>query len=653
MVSPDNDPLEIEFEESEEFLVEPSRLTLILWLVTFGLAILFIALYQIYSNFLNDARRLQSEIIPLQQRVLTINTPAADVEALRSRVVEAKRGVVELQAIYPTLAASHYDWSGAMDAAAEYDPSQIVLQEIVQDDDLLLITGKAVNDAAVVNFAQMLAFSGSFADVEIRSMSLSGEPLFSPTPTITPTQTPEPTATPSPVAATGGSGSGGSGGGNQAGSGSVFATSPAPRVDIYEFDDVIPGMIFLGEVQTRNFYPEYDLDTMTLLVKAGRTYKVTTFSLAPGVDTFLEISFADRILVNDDSQPGTLGSEIVFQGGVADTEALIRISNLGLYAPDKIYQISVEEILPTPTATPGVVPTTAPLPTATPTQPPITPSPTPILGDQYEPNDVTPSLIAIGETQAHTFDPSSDVDKVAFVGKRGHQYKIYSNQLGLGVDTFLRVESGTQILENDDLDQPGSGNFASGVCIAPEEDGLLTATFTNLANQYGANRQYTVNVAEVPRLGVEQNSIDFGSHPLGTEGPAAQMLTITSTQMITWSYESAAPWIQVNPMTTSTPSLVEIGILTDTLPIGSHAGEITFFWDDFCQIKTMVHIEIAPLSSDAGRSQTASDGHSSFGDSPGRSPGRMASVRRNYPKQAEVGFVIVAQLNRDLVEKNE
>ncbi|MGB9879275.1 MAG: serine/threonine-protein kinase, partial [Anaerolineae bacterium] len=73
---------------------------------------------------------------------------------------------------------------------------------------------------------------------------------------------------------------------------------------------------------------------------------------------------------------------------------------------------------------------------ATPT---FTMSPTPVFTDAFEPDDVNPKPIALGETQRHNFYPSGDVDRVSFRVKAGRVYGVITSDLAIGVDTVVIV----------------------------------------------------------------------------------------------------------------------------------------------------------------------------------------------------------------------
>ncbi len=147
----------------------------------------------------------------------------------------------------------------------------------------------------------------------------------------------------------------------------------------------------------------------------------------------------------------------------------------------------------TPTNTPTVTPTSTPTLTRTPTA-------TPDLRDAYEPDDVIPRAIAIGETQQHNFFPTGDIDQASFAVKANRYYQVLTSDLALGVDTIVTVTLGSNIAAWNDDYAPGTGNFASAVCFQATQDGTAVALTVNATSFYGAERTYKIKVSETSKL---------------------------------------------------------------------------------------------------------------------------------------------------------
>lgn len=673
-------------EENEE--TGTSRKSLVLWLIVIGLAVLFVPLFLVFNTLRNDVTRLQTELEPLQAELADEGAPPPEIQLLMEQAALANGEVDAVAAVYPTLVASHIDWQPAMQTLGSYDQSQMLLTNITQDVRRLTIVGKAMDQSRVVAYARALEESGLFNSVEIQSITQIDGPLFTATPTISSTTVISDTTTPD---ASGGSagGSGGSGGstGGSSGSGSGSGTgstptpggagsgtggSPTPTLtpdprDEYEPDNDTPSPIFLGQIQDHNFYPDNDVDLVVFLAKANRYYEVTTQSLAPGVDTVIEVTVGDTTIINDDGKPGTLGSAAFFQTGGSDINVRVLIRNRGQYGSEMSYQVVVNELVatstptpqstvtPSPTLTPTLTPTPSltPTPTNTPTPsntPTRTPTATPLPGDQYEPNNTVPSLIGVGGVQTHTFDPANDVDRVTFPVKNGRHYQVYSSNLAPGVDTFLSVSMNGQSWDSDDYAPPGSGNLASAVCFAAPVDANPVATFTNIAGQYGPDKTYNIVVREVPELRMNAEELNFGPVTSGGSNPAAQTITLTSTELVTWTTTVEDSWISVNPITNTTPSTAAVSVNIAGLNPGTYEGGVTFGWADLCSKTVTVTLQVNPVSG-LNQDIASLNGFLAQGED-GRSTTKphhaaMPAAKRPY-YQSEVAFVIIVELKESL-----
>lgn len=126
-----------------------------------------------------------------------------------------------------------------------------------------------------------------------------------------------------------------------------------------------------------------------------------------------------------------------------------------------------------------------------------TPSPTPTpCEDAYEPDDVIPSAIGIGETQNRTFCPLGDVDRVACLAKAGHAYRVYTSNLAPGTDTELTVTVPgiSTPLYNDDR-QPG--DLSSLVeFVTPLGPDVTFLIVVSSRGPYGPGYSYRLSVQE-------------------------------------------------------------------------------------------------------------------------------------------------------------
>ncbi|MEA3407283.1 MAG: hypothetical protein U9R48_04295 [Chloroflexota bacterium] len=248
--------------------------------------------------------------------------------------------------------------------------------------------------------------------------------------------------------------------------------------DAYEPDDLVPSLISPGEQQRRTFFPENDIDRVEFNVKAGRIYELRTYSLTVGVDTVLTVLFGGVSYTDDDVGPGDRSSRVVFKAP-ADGQAGVTVRNRERFGPDMVYWLTLNELSATPT------------PTGT---------PEPGCEDIYEPDDVVPRLMAVGEEQNHTFCPQGDVDRAVFTAKAGYAYEVETDDLSLGVDTYISVQIGDVTLTNDDR---APQELSSRVQISNILDTDLPA-FVTIRNKglfgfdsSGNTRGYTLRVKNV------------------------------------------------------------------------------------------------------------------------------------------------------------
>jgi len=433
------------------------RRTIILWLVAIGTASLLIPLYLVFATIRGDTARLESRVATLRQTLEAPAQPDPDTQQLLNELAEKEESLEQLNQAVSNLEGQAVDWPAVMQAIGNYNPAQMTISS-VETENPITLRGLAIADTVVVDYSQDLEETGLFSRVVVQSLRAVATPFATPTAgTAQPTPTSTPSVTPT-----------------------ATMTVTAVFEDPYEVDDFSPVPIVLGIAQERAFNPLFDVDRVKFLVKAGRFYRVSTSDLWPGVDTYLTVDVGGTRYTNDDREPGEFASELVIQGGAVDMEAFVRVSNRGLYGPDRRYELLVEEFIPTP----------APTPTLTESAPTGTPDPR----DQYEPDDMVPSPIALGQTQLHNFYPTGDVDNVSFLAKAGRWYRVATSDLAQGVDTHLAVVVGEDVYTNDDREP---GDLSSEIVFqAGSEDVEAVVKITN-RGQDGEDMFYRVTVEEI------------------------------------------------------------------------------------------------------------------------------------------------------------
>jgi len=519
MASPD--PIAPENLPEQSLLLGLPRRAVILGLVVMAFFAFFIPLYLISTGVRKDNARLESRYQAANTTLTAVHAPAPDAQDMQAELTRLRQSADEMQQAYDSIVHGRTDWPLIMAAINSYDPAQMAITSLSQAGNRITVNGLAGSDAVVVAYVRALEAANLFSRVTIQSMRSLATPFATPTgpggssPDATPTSATPMTPT-------------------------LTATPTAEAGDSFETDDFQPVDIILGLPQLRNFYPVYDVDQVKFLAKNGRLYRVFTFDLAPGVDTFLTVSVAGATYTNDDFQAGDLSSEVVFEVQAGrDVEARVKITNRGQYGPDMRYQIAVEEAFPTPTPTT----TQTPVPTLTSTPPPTvqptaTPTPTPDLRDVYEPDD-SPRSIAVGETQPHNFYPTNDVDRLKFLAKAGRFYRVITSGLATGVDTLLTVNVGGVIHTNDDR---WPGDLSSLIEFqAPLSGDVDALVEVSNRDQFGPDKSYQITVEEyVPTPGPTFTPTPTPTATVTPTDTAAPTLTPTPTATATATAASSS-----------------------------------------------------------------------------------------------------------------
>ncbi len=206
---------------------------------------------------------------------------------------------------------------------------------------------------------------------------------------------------------------------------------------------------------------------------------------------------------------------------------------------------------------------------ATPT---FTLTPTPMFADAYEPDDVSPKAIAMGETQRHNFYLNGDVDRVSFRVKAGRVYAVITSDLAIGVDTVVLVSVAGQRYENDDA---GAGGLASEVYFTAVAEAIAVATISN-KDMYGAEATYDVTVIELPPTPIP--TATNTSTPLPTHTPT-HTTTGTPTTTVTHTpteTRTPTPTFTPSPTRTHTPTPTDTRTPTPTqVPTHTQAATLT------------------------------------------------------------------------------
>jgi len=447
---------------------------LALWLAFLGLTVLMGPIYLTGTYAKKETTRLASTIQEVEATLTAIAQPDATTQALHQALNESVISAEQMEMVAQQLQEGDIDWADVMSILSNYDPRRLVLTSLSQEGNRITLVGLATDEEAVVGYVRNLEKSALFSQVTLQSMKATerADAPFTSGATRQPAGT---TREPTGTAAT---------------PSIVPSATPSPTVapttgDKFEPDQGQSPIVLPGQPQQHTFDPDGDRDYVRFVAKQGRSYRILTSDLAYGVDTSLLVHLDGWVYANDDEQPGMLSSSLVIHAPSGnDQEALIEISNRGVYGPEQFYIISVEEVLVTPT------------PSSTPTVPP-TPSPTPTfdLRDGHEPDEATPAFIQPGESQSRSFYPEGDVDRATFTAQGQRAYRVYTYGLAPDVDTFLCVRVGPDVYVHDSV---GEDDASSEVHfqVTGHDDVSVIVEVSN-RGRYGPAQWYHIGVEEV------------------------------------------------------------------------------------------------------------------------------------------------------------
>lgn len=323
-------------------------------------------------------------------------------------------------------------------------------------------------------------------------------------------------------------------------------------------------------------WPVGDIDYLTFYGKAGSTYRITTSNLSSGLDTYL--TAYDRagnvITANDDYLDTNRASQVTITTG-QDGYYFFSIINLDATDPvNRTYDVTVTEVLATPTPTPAVG------------------------GDQFEPNGTFAEAALIQLKTTYNLDfqpyipPGPDNDYFKVWVKAGNLYSCVTTVPATGpTDTNMIFydQNFNTIAGNDDR---APGDFGSEIEFFSWYTGwlyILVGPF-NLPETYesAADFTYTLNCdfmaatrTPTPTLTPTPTNtpVPFGGGGLRTATPTPTPLSSSATETPTFLFPTAQP----TPTPTPRPIVVFSPLPTATPPVQTQPEvtvDVTLYYDE-------------------------------------------------------------------------
>ena len=146
------------------------RQRVVFGLIAFSLLVFTVALALIAASVRNDVALSEANLSALQDRMIQLSTPSAEVQELTATLSETMTLANQLEAAAPELGV---DWPTVMAVIDRYDPATLTLTSLTQTDKQITLTGQAANSTVAVNYKAMLEGSGLFTSVVPQSLKLA------------------------------------------------------------------------------------------------------------------------------------------------------------------------------------------------------------------------------------------------------------------------------------------------------------------------------------------------------------------------------------------------------------------------------------------------------------------------------------------------
>ncbi|MCB9451241.1 MAG: PilN domain-containing protein [Anaerolineaceae bacterium] len=172
------------FDEETEDAPQPSGSRLVIWLVIFSLAALFLPLFLISTSIQEENQQLEATVTAIQATLVYTPEPAAQEQALQDALLQVRGTVNDLQPIMDGLANAQIDWMNAFAVISQYDTTRITLTGLTQTENRLVLNGQAINEDDVMGYFQTLDESLVFERVVVQSITLKNSSAITAKPTI-------------------------------------------------------------------------------------------------------------------------------------------------------------------------------------------------------------------------------------------------------------------------------------------------------------------------------------------------------------------------------------------------------------------------------------------------------------------------------------
>lgn len=145
------------------------RQTVVLWLIALGLAGFTLTLVLVTTTLQDEIAQTEAELQSIQLTVARLGTPSAEVQALTATLTQTLDLAAELDAARPALGV---DWPAVMSQVGNYNSTQLVLTDFIQENNRITLNGAAADSGFVTQYRTALEASTLFTRVVIQSIKV-------------------------------------------------------------------------------------------------------------------------------------------------------------------------------------------------------------------------------------------------------------------------------------------------------------------------------------------------------------------------------------------------------------------------------------------------------------------------------------------------
>lgn len=144
---------------------------LILWLLILSLAGFSVPLLLVGTTLQEDLVTMNSDVA-VQQTTLEASLPEnPERQQLLTQLNQVKTDTNVLDSLYTSLVEGSINWSEILSGLGVYEAGQLIITGIEQDNTHLIVTGQALEETAIMNYAIKLRENPIFNAVTVQTIT--------------------------------------------------------------------------------------------------------------------------------------------------------------------------------------------------------------------------------------------------------------------------------------------------------------------------------------------------------------------------------------------------------------------------------------------------------------------------------------------------